>query len=154
MASSKRSKGARPKSSSSRKVASPAAVSRNAESAPRRLLPSSFVEPALAPLCQLAAQMKVAPAPEPVSESATLQAQAPVSETATLQSEVAPVSEVTPAQAKAPGKAAPSMEEMRRMVAQLAYQRAENIGFGRTNPVEDWLWAEQEVQRRMESRAA
>jgi hypothetical protein len=43
---------------------------------------------------------------------------------------------------------------MRTLVAQLAYLRAENLGFGRTNPLEDWLWAEQEVSRRLQARAA
>lgn len=47
-----------------------------------------------------------------------------------------------------------SPEEHRRLVAKLAYVRAEGIGFGRSNPVEDWLWAEQEVKRMLGARAA
>ncbi len=47
-----------------------------------------------------------------------------------------------------------STDELRSLVAQLAYLRAERMGFGRTNPTEDWLWAEQEVTRRMQARAA
>lgn len=38
-----------------------------------------------------------------------------------------------------------SIEERRRMIALAAYRRAETIGFGKTNPVEDWLVAEREI---------
>lgn len=38
-----------------------------------------------------------------------------------------------------------SMEERRRMIALAAYRRAETIGFGKTNPLEDWLVAEREI---------
>ncbi|WP_170319299.1 DUF2934 domain-containing protein [Polyangium spumosum] len=38
-----------------------------------------------------------------------------------------------------------SMEERRRLIALAAYRRAETIGFGKTNPLEDWLVAEREI---------
>lgn len=64
----------------------------------------------------------------------------------------ADVPPVRPPAAQAP--AALSPEERRHLVAKLAYVRAEGIGFGRSNPVEDWLWAEQEVKRMLGARAA
>lgn len=36
-------------------------------------------------------------------------------------------------------------DERRRLIALAAYYRAERKGFGKTNPVEDWLLAESEV---------
>lgn len=38
-----------------------------------------------------------------------------------------------------------SFEERRRLIALAAYYRAQRVGFGKTNPVEDWLLAEREV---------
>ncbi len=38
-----------------------------------------------------------------------------------------------------------SSEERRRLIAHAAYHRAQRIGFGKTNPIEDWLLAEKEV---------
>ncbi|HRI67317.1 MAG TPA: DUF2934 domain-containing protein [Polyangium sp.] len=38
-----------------------------------------------------------------------------------------------------------SSEERRRLISHAAYHRALRIGFGKTNPVEDWLLAEKEV---------
>lgn len=38
-----------------------------------------------------------------------------------------------------------SMEERRRLIRIAAYHRAERIGFGVTDPVEDWLVAEREI---------
>jgi hypothetical protein len=42
-----------------------------------------------------------------------------------------------------------SSEERRRMIAIAAYHRAERLGFGTTNPVEDWLVSEREVDARL-----
>ncbi|MFO0592806.1 MAG: DUF2934 domain-containing protein [Polyangiaceae bacterium] len=133
MSSSKRSKASRSKSSSSQIAAAPAPATDGSwvtailrEPAPAK--PFVFETPALPrPATPKPALAKTA-APSPTPKIT-------VPETASQ-------------------RQAPSPEEMRRMVAQLAYSRAENIGFGRTNPVEDWLWAEQEVRRRFDSRAA
>lgn len=38
-----------------------------------------------------------------------------------------------------------SSEERRRLISMAAYYRAQRSGFGKTNPVEDWLLAEREV---------
>jgi hypothetical protein len=36
-------------------------------------------------------------------------------------------------------------DERRRLISLAAYLRAQRVGFGKTNPVEDWLLAEREV---------
>ena len=38
-----------------------------------------------------------------------------------------------------------SADERRRLISLAAYHRAQRIGFGKTNPIEDWLLAEKEV---------
>jgi hypothetical protein len=38
-----------------------------------------------------------------------------------------------------------SDDERHRLIALAAFERARTIGFGRTNPLEDWLWAERHV---------
>ena len=38
-----------------------------------------------------------------------------------------------------------SIEERRRLIALAAYRRAESIGLGKTNPLEDWLVAERQI---------
>lgn len=38
-----------------------------------------------------------------------------------------------------------SSEERQRLISLAAYYRAQRTGFGKTNPVEDWLLAEREV---------
>lgn len=43
-----------------------------------------------------------------------------------------------------------SNDERRRLIALAAYYRAQHVGFGKTNPVEDWLVAEREVDAMME----
>ena len=42
-----------------------------------------------------------------------------------------------------------SNDERRRLITLAAYYRAQRVGFGKTNPVEDWLWAEREVDAMM-----
>jgi hypothetical protein len=44
-----------------------------------------------------------------------------------------------------------SNEERRRLIALAAYYRAQQVGFGKTNPVDDWLLAEREVDAMMEN---
>lgn len=44
-----------------------------------------------------------------------------------------------------------SNDERRRLIALAAYYRAQRAGFGKTNPVEDWLLAEREVDAMMAS---
>lgn len=53
--------------------------------------------------------------------------------------------EVTKAEGKTVTKTTITSEERRRLIALAAYYRAERKGFGKTNPVEDWLLAESEV---------
>lgn len=36
-------------------------------------------------------------------------------------------------------------EERRRLISMAAYYRAQRAGFGKTNPIEDWLLAEREI---------
>lgn len=36
-------------------------------------------------------------------------------------------------------------EERRRLISMAAYYRAQRVGFGKTNPIEDWLLAEREI---------
>lgn len=45
-------------------------------------------------------------------------------------------------------------DERQQLVARVAYHRAERLGFGRTDPVEDWLWAEREVARMLAEQSA
>lgn len=47
-----------------------------------------------------------------------------------------------------------SAQERRDLVARTAYLRALQQGLGRTDPVEDWLWAEREVERRLGAQSA
>lgn len=51
---------------------------------------------------------------------------------------------------------APSItsEERQRLISLAAYYRAERKGFGKTNPVEDWLLAEREVDAMITSGAS
>ncbi len=42
-----------------------------------------------------------------------------------------------------------SSQERRRLIAMAAYYRAQRVGFGKTNPVDDWLLAEREVDAMM-----
>ena len=42
-----------------------------------------------------------------------------------------------------------SNEERRRLISLAAYDRAQRGGFGKTNPVDDWLLAEREVDAMM-----
>ena len=44
-----------------------------------------------------------------------------------------------------------SNDERRRLIALAAYYRAQRVGFGKTNPIEDWLVAEREVDAMMET---
>jgi len=44
-----------------------------------------------------------------------------------------------------------SNDERRRLIAMAAYYRAQRAGFGKTNPIEDWLVAEREVDAMMTS---
>lgn len=44
-------------------------------------------------------------------------------------------------------------EQRRRMIAQAAYQRAQALGLGHTDPFQDWLIAEREVDARIASGA-
>ena len=52
-----------------------------------------------------------------------------------------------------PPRAALSSEERRRMIAGLAYGRAERAGFN-TDPIQDWLMAERELEDMLERRAS
>lgn len=47
-----------------------------------------------------------------------------------------------------------SSEERQRLISLAAYYRAQRTGFGKTNPVEDWLLAEREVDAMIASRNA
>ncbi len=38
-----------------------------------------------------------------------------------------------------------SSDERRRLISLAAYYRAQRTGFGKTNPIEDWLLAEREI---------
>ena len=40
-------------------------------------------------------------------------------------------------------------EERRRLISMAAYYRAQRVGFGKTNPIEDWLLAEREIDAMM-----
>ena len=42
-------------------------------------------------------------------------------------------------------------DERRRLISMAAYYRAQRAGFGKTNPIEDWLLAEREVDAMMEN---
>lgn len=44
-----------------------------------------------------------------------------------------------------------SREERDKMIAQTAYFRAEQRGFTGGNPIEDWLWAETEVDKQLKA---
>lgn len=44
-----------------------------------------------------------------------------------------------------------SREEREKMIAQTAYYRAEQRGFCGGNPVEDWLWAETEINKQLKA---
>jgi hypothetical protein len=82
----------------------------------------------------------------PVAE-ATAPVSAPiandVSQPAPAQQQVEPTAaEEAPVSAERPTI---SSEERRRRIALAAYRRAERLGFGTTNPVEDWLVSEREV---------
>jgi len=68
-----------------------------------------------------------------------------------LRSTRAPTAPTLPTTRTAP--TAPTIEERRQLVAKLAYFRAERLGF-RTDPVEDWLWAEREVERMLSAQSA
>lgn len=84
-------------------------------------------------VAEAAAEAK-APVPAPIANDvAQAPAPAPVEPTA---SEEPPTSSARPTI---------SPEERRRRIALAAYQRAERLGFGNTDPVEDWLAAEREV---------
>lgn len=85
-------------------------------------------------------------APAPPPRAAVLPARPPA--------EAAPARAAEDVTGDVPAGRPLSPEEQRRLVAKLAYVRAEGIGFGRSNPVEDWLWAEQEVKRMLGARAA
>lgn len=100
-----------------------------------------------------AKNLATAPAPLPA-------APATVETTATIETTAAPIAndvalEALVAEAQAPDSTPPpaaserrpmlSSAERHRLIAQRAYARAERFGFGRTNPVEDWLLAEREV---------
>lgn len=52
-----------------------------------------------------------------------------------------------------PPRGALSSEERRRMIAGLAYGRAERAGFN-TDPIQDWLMAERELEAMLERRAS
>jgi hypothetical protein len=52
-----------------------------------------------------------------------------------------------------PPRVALSSEERRRMIAGLAYGRAERAGFN-TDPIQDWLMAERELEAILERRAS
>ncbi len=45
-----------------------------------------------------------------------------------------------------------SSEERRRMIAEVAYFRAMQRGFNGGNPVDDWLVAEREINRKLPAR--
>jgi hypothetical protein len=49
---------------------------------------------------------------------------------------------------------APAGHDRQELVARMAYFRAERLGFGCTDPVEDWLWAEREVERMLAAQSA
>ena len=51
-----------------------------------------------------------------------------------------------------PQAAVPSREERRRMIEVAAYLRAERAGFGTTNPMQDWIEAEREVEQVLAAR--
>ncbi len=111
-------------------------------------VPGLLSEPVLSP--------KPAPTPAPqIAAAPVSQVAAPSASKAALTpaSQSAPVSQIAAPPAPQAAPARPT-DELRSLVAQLAYLRAERMGFGRTNPTEDWLWAEQEVTRRMQARAA
>lgn len=59
--------------------------------------------------------------------------------------EVLPEVEAPAALVKEETKPAITSDERRRLISLAAYYRAERKGFGKTNPVEDWLLAEREV---------
>lgn len=53
------------------------------------------------------------------------------------------------------GKTAVTAEERHRMISEAAYFRAQARGFRDGDPLDDWLWAEAEIDRaRSGSRAA
>ncbi|UQA55816.1 DUF2934 domain-containing protein [Polyangium aurulentum] len=88
-----------------------------------------------------------APVPAPIAND--------VSSIAAPVALVEPVAAVEPAAAEDTAPPASSerprisSEERRRLIALAAYQRAERLGLGRTNPVEDWLAAEREVDAKL-----
>lgn len=142
MASSKRSRAPRSKSSPARTTK--AAPQRETAEA-KRSSPASAAPPAPTPAVEAslsqASPLLSAPA---LGEAPATAAEAPVIPVETAPAAEAPVIPM-PAAAAEP---AMSEEDPRELVARLAYFRALERGFGRTNPVEDWLWAEQEVSRR------
>lgn len=76
------------------------------------------------------------PPPAPVATNEALALAEETLETQEIQPEVK--SERRPVQTI-------SEKERRRLIEVAAYHRAERHGFGQTNPVEDWLIAEQEI---------
>jgi hypothetical protein len=136
MASSKRRKESKPRTPRATEVAPAIApVERSPAIAP--------VERSLAPMPPVA---PVPPVP-PVALVSTDRA-LPLSRCAALP---APLAE--PLAAVATSRPV-STQERRELVARAAYQRAVQHGLGRTDPVEDWLWAEREIERRLGAQTA
>jgi len=93
------------------------------KAAPKKTSPSKKSAPA--PVAAIAASEPVLAAPIEVSTLA----------------EAAPETNAPAASDRKPI----SREERRRLIELVAYRRAERLGFGKTNPVEDWLVAEREI---------
>jgi hypothetical protein len=62
------------------------------------------------------------------------------------------MSKVEESVAVRPDAAVPSPEQKRRMIEVAAYLRAERSGFGTTDPEQDWIEAEREVERVLATR--
>lgn len=150
MASSKRPKTSRSKSSPppARTSAPPGAERPEAKGS---LLASAILsEKGMQRALRLAkAPLPQASTPPPMAAPASI----PAPVVNPMPAAAAPSASPAPASPSAPPRAL-TADERRDLVAKLAYFRAEKRGFGATNPVEDWLWAEEEVRRRSQAHAA
>lgn len=154
MASSKRPKTPRSKSSppAAQKSAPPGAERSEAQGS---LLASAILsEKGMQRALRLAkAPLPQASTPAPKAAPASVPAPVVTPMPAAGTAAEAPIPAPAPASPSAPPRAL-TADERRDLVAKLAYFRAEKRGFGATNPVEDWLWAEEEVRRRSQAHAA
>ncbi len=88
-------------------------------------------------------KLPIAAAPAPIVP----QAQAEAAPTLTSEAKhIEVITEVVPAMAPfVEERRVISSDERRRLISLAAYYRAQRTGFGKTNPVEDWLLAEREI---------